>query len=822
MRNFLAETQGAARFRNGFRVAHHTRLNRIPFILPFQFNNAQAYQLEFTHKKLRFYKDEGIILESNKTISAITKANPAVVTSNAHGYANGDEVFLNDVTGMTQVNGKAFIVANKAANTFELTDQDGVNVDSTNYGVFTAGVANRIYEIDTPYDQGLDLKKLKVTQNADTMYIDHPYYEPRKLTRTGHASWTLSLYTRTADPFLSKKNITAITLASPGVLTSVGHGLAVGDIVIIEGIIGTVELNSRVYEVNTVPSVDTLTLKDYVTQVVVDTTAYTAWSSAGYLSKANLLPACPAFYEGRLYHGGMEADPDKFIGSRAPDSTGTPRYEDYTSGTDADHAIYFSIADGEVNRIFWLIGTNRLMFAGTFGTETRISGETSDKAITPTSINVRAENRLGVADIAPINKENIVIYVQRGSLTLRSFEFDALTDSFVSVDRNLVSEHVTKSGITQIAWQTGRPDILWATRSDGKLLGLTFKSREDVSGWHVHDTGAAHGDKFLGVSIMPRPSQFDQVWAATERIIDGHTRRFMEFMEDEAEIPDFFDFYTDDESIDDDREIYIRAILEAQKEYLHLDCALTYDGTELGTDANATMTPSAVTGTAITLTASAAVFKSTDVGREIWKKAINGVGEGRAVITAYTDTTHVTANVLADFDSTTAIAAGKWYMTTASLTNLDHLEGRVVTVVTDGGVHPTRTVTDGAITLDYQSSKVHVGLPYIGHLEPMNIEGGGTSGAAQAKFKNINRVGIRFFNTLGAEVGTDQYDAEQVSFSEMPLQVGSPQLLFSGIKDVHLTDSWDLDKKIYVRQPNPLPCIVQLLEVWCETDNDAG
>lgn len=784
--------------------------------------------MEWTHKKLRFYKDEGIILESNKIITGITKANPAVVTSAAHGYANGDEVFINDVVGMTQVNGKSFIVAGVAANTFQLTNQDGNNVDSTAYTTYSsAGIANRIYEIDTPYDEGLDLSKLKVTQNADTMYVDHPYYEPRKLTRSGHTSWSLALYTRTNDPFLSKKNISAITLANPGVLTfTAAHGLVVGDIIIIEGIVGTAQLNSRVYQVNTTPAVDTLTLKDYVTQTVVDTSAYTAWSSAGYASKQELLPSCLTFYEGRLYHGGMAGDPDKFIGSRSPNATGTPRYEDFTSGTDADHAIYFSIADGEVNKIFWLIGTNRLMFAGTFGTETKITGETSEKAITPTSINVRAENRLGVADVSPINKENIVIYVQRGGLTLRSFEFDALTDSFVSVDRNLVSDHITKSGITKIVWQTGRPDLLWARLENGKLLGLTFKSREEISGWHVHETGASEGDKFLDVSIMPRPSKFDQVWAVTERIIDGHTRRFMEFMEDEPDFPDFFDFYTGEDNFDADFAVYKLAMQEAQKEYLHLDCAVTYDGSEIGADASATMTPASgalVKDTAnVIFTASAAVFKSSDVGREIWKKAIDGVGEGRARITEFTNSTHVKCRILSAFDSVTAMAAGNWYLTTDELTNLDHLEGREVSIVADGGVHPVRTVADGAISLDYQVSKVHVGLSYAGYLEPMNIEGGGTTGPAQGKPKNINRVAIRFRNTLGAEAGTDPYDLEAIPFSQMPLQVGGPQLLYSGVKDIPLTDSWDMDKRIIVRQNNPLPCTVQLLEVWCETDNDGS
>lgn len=77
-------------------------------------------------------------LGANKTITAITKANPGVVSSTAHGFANGAYVVLN-VLGMGQVDDRVFRVANQAANTFEL---EGEN--TTLYDTFTSGVANEI------------------------------------------------------------------------------------------------------------------------------------------------------------------------------------------------------------------------------------------------------------------------------------------------------------------------------------------------------------------------------------------------------------------------------------------------------------------------------------------------------------------------------------------------------------------------------------------------------------------------------------------------------------------------------------------------------
>ena len=84
------------------------------------------------------YQDGGIVTESGKTISGATKANPVVITATSHGFSNGDHVIISGVVGMTELNGTTGIVANKGTNTFELTDVDGTNINSsafTTYGM---------------------------------------------------------------------------------------------------------------------------------------------------------------------------------------------------------------------------------------------------------------------------------------------------------------------------------------------------------------------------------------------------------------------------------------------------------------------------------------------------------------------------------------------------------------------------------------------------------------------------------------------------------------------------------------------------------------
>jgi hypothetical protein len=60
-----------------------------------------------------------------RTVTAVTATNPVVVTSAGHGFANGAQVYLTDLVGMSELNGRTFTVANQAANTFELSGEDG-------------------------------------------------------------------------------------------------------------------------------------------------------------------------------------------------------------------------------------------------------------------------------------------------------------------------------------------------------------------------------------------------------------------------------------------------------------------------------------------------------------------------------------------------------------------------------------------------------------------------------------------------------------------------------------------------------------------------
>jgi hypothetical protein len=108
-------------------------------------NGAYVRYIERLHSRVfaelddAFFVDSGATYDSPVDISAITKANPGVVTATSHGFSDGDTVDLSDILGMTELNGVRVIVANKTANTFELTDEDGDDIDTTDYTTYLSG-----------------------------------------------------------------------------------------------------------------------------------------------------------------------------------------------------------------------------------------------------------------------------------------------------------------------------------------------------------------------------------------------------------------------------------------------------------------------------------------------------------------------------------------------------------------------------------------------------------------------------------------------------------------------------------------------------------
>jgi hypothetical protein len=134
-------------------------------------------------------------------------------------FNNGDWIFIENVGGMTELNGNTYVVAGATATTVQLVDVYGNAVNSTAYGIYTGGgTASEVYTVVTPYDEQ-DLPYLKFTQSADVMTLccvnqeTGTEYPPVDLARNSSTDWTFSGVVE--DPQTRPTNVTAVVNVDP-------------------------------------------------------------------------------------------------------------------------------------------------------------------------------------------------------------------------------------------------------------------------------------------------------------------------------------------------------------------------------------------------------------------------------------------------------------------------------------------------------------------------------------------------------------------------------------------------------------------------------
>ena len=512
LENMLVHPQGAAARRVGTQFISEVKTSSAKTrLIPFEFSTTQTYVLEFGNTYIRMFKDKGQITEGDVTVTAITKANPGVVTATSHGYADGDIVILSSVVGMTEVNGKTFKVSNKATNTFELENVDGVDVDTSGFTTYSSGGdANKIYEIVSPYLTA-ELFELKFAQSADVMYITHPNHEVMKLSRTGHTAWTLTEVAFTDGPYLAT-NSTATTLTPGQAGTGTGVNITASAITGINGGVGWLATDvGRILKFNSGKAI--ITARTNTTVVVATiTTAFTntdatAAFNLGAFSDTTGHPSCVSFFEQRLVFAGTTDEPQTLYFSKSGD------YENMTTGTNADDAMVYTIASNQVNKIRYLKAVRTLLI-GTTGGEFSVSADGTDAAVTPTNVTIKRQSSHGAANVDAQPAGNAVLFLQRAKRKIRELAYNYDSDGYVAPDLTILNETVTNSGITEMAYQQAPDSILWCVRDDGVLAGLTYQRTDNVVAWHRHIIG---GKSDTGKNIIQQKINF----TANGTIVNG-------------------------------------------------------------------------------------------------------------------------------------------------------------------------------------------------------------------------------------------------------------------------------------------------------------
>jgi hypothetical protein len=762
-RNCIIRPYGLVMRRVGTEYITSTKNNGVAKLIKFVFSNTDAYMIEMGAGYFRFYTNGGAVIKTLADTDAwLTATN----------YVVGDFVKESSII--------YYCIEDHTSGTFA-TD---LAADKW--------VAQDIYELPNEYTEDqLDL--IQYAQIDDVIKLVAPTTDtstdmyPKELIRFSSNEWTFTDVDFICTPFLDD-NLTTTTItpsATTGTITltastSIFESGHIGSFWKIGGTTGTPSLQGYV-QITAYSSGTSVTA--VVQSTLSGTGATTDWAE-GAFSDVRGYPSCISLFSGRLYYARTTYEPRGVWGSRPY------AYESFLPAVDNedDGAIDIELgATGDSNDIK-MLASGLALVVGTYGGEFVVTAGDGGTAITPSSVTASKRTSWGSEQIQPINLGSFIYYMQRGARKLREFYYLNDYQTYKSVDMSILSEHITESGLKDIAYQQNPDSVIWGCRNDGKITAFCREVDQEVAAWSLIDTDGL----YESVEILPSyDGYYDETWYIVNRTIDGQTKRYIERSQNPI-------------------------TPEIQEECFYVDCGLTYDAYSI-TDGN-NLTLSALTGS-ITITSDSSIFSASDVGYRIRAIDSNKNILGQAKITAYTSDTEVTATVIKDFDSLT-YTGGYWGLSVKELTNLDHLEGKTVQILADGGVVPPEIVDSGSLTLDIDGWYINVGLHYQSYIKTLPIDAGSQNGTSIGKRKRINELSLRVWRSLGMSVGYDLDNLQNIIYRQANTEMGLPEEFITDIiTNIKYNQGWVWSNSITISQEEPLPMnILQIAPIMTEVD----
>lgn len=745
MENFFPLVQGPARRRGGTRYVAEVRASaHRTWLAKFQFSTSQVYQLEIGDFYMRFFTGRAPLMAPTDT---------AWVTATAYAVADVVTQFGNiyycktaHMSGATLAGDIAYWHQMPASGEYEIPTPWAVADLTSSEGTFT----------------------LDMQQSGDIIYVTHPSYYPRKLSRYGATEWTITEADIKGGPFddvdpdqavtvyASARTGTGVTLtasAATFAATDVGRLFyleqkkanaikpwvsgqipGTGNLRRSNGITykalngatcnavapthtsgsefdGDVGVNWEYQD----PGYGWAKITGYTSPTVVTATVLSDLPDQAVLvGNATTRWAFGSWGSGAGYPshvfffrnrlGFMRARDRKLWLGVAAD------YEDFKDRDaggriTADMAITRTLESDEANTIQYVVADDALII-GTAGGEHICREMTDSDPFGPENVNITKSSEYGSRSVKPVRAGGSMLFVQRSGRKLRELSIDPVSGGYHSTDMSVLAPHMTPKGmsITQLAYQKEPHSIVWGRRSDGLLLGFTF----DKEQYAEPPYGGWHrhpiGSSGIVEAILTSPSPDND--RDDLWLIVRRTINGVSRRYIEVMMAEY-------ESGDD------------REDAFYVDCGLTYDG--------------------------------------------------------------IPATVM----------SGLW-----------HLEGKAVDVLVDGGAHPQRTVSSGQITLQAPASVVQVGLPCHAKIATLKLEAGATDGTAQGKTKRTNRMGVRLLDTLGGKMGPTEDKLDTLRFRAIEAPMDEPPPLFTGDKEMIWPGGYEKEGNIWYVQDQPLPATV--------------
>ncbi len=775
MRNFIAKPQGPAENRPGFsfvkEVKDSTKATRL---LSFTFNTTQTMVIEMGDQYFRFHT-QGLTLQYSAGAAYNGSTNysiGAIASSGGNNY-------------YSRTGGSGRALSN-----------------ATHWYLLPADLT---YEIPSPFLEA-ELFDVHYVQSADIITMVHPNHAPRELKRFGATNWqleTINFGTPIAAPggvsasrtIPSSSNTDSDTyethrykvtaVLADLISESAGSSTAsVNNNIYVTGARNNISWNSRAgasrYRVYKEQGGIYGFIGETTSTSLTDNNIGPDFSRTppifeNEFNNTNNFPGAVSYFEQRRVFAGTNNEPQSIFMTKS----GTESNLSFGLPIRDDDRVKFKVAAREANTIRHIVPLTQLVLL-TGSAEWRVSSINND-AITPSSISVKPQSYVGANNAQPVIVNNSMVYAAARGGHIRELGYNWQANGFITGDLSLRAPHLFDNlTISDMALSKSPIPIVYFVSSSGKLIGLTYVPEQSIGAWHQHDTDGT----FESIATVSEGND-DVLYAVVKRTINGNSVRYVERMGTRN--------------------------FNQQRDCFFVDAGATLNGTN--TDPTRTVTISGGTtytrGEVVTITANYNLFNAPpstdDVGDAI--VLVDGTNYYRLNIVATSTQQIATAKLDRDLpvaQRNTAITT--FEVARNKITGITWLEGKTISILADGAVHPQRVVSSGTITLDRASTVVHLGLPYDSDLEtlPLALQ---AEAFGQGRVKNLNHAWLRVLESSGIFAGpTADKLVEAKQRTTEPY--GSPPSLKTEDIKMMLTPTWADYGQIFIRQSDPLPLTI--------------
>lgn len=414
---------------------------------------------------------------------------------------------------------------------------------------------SRLYSTPTPFNAS-ELDELDFEQVGDVLYFAHENHAPTKLVRSGHVDWDWSVLD--FKPSIDAPAGLTSTLTRPNRdQDNDGNSYFPQNATYVVTAYNE-DTGQESRPSNTTVQYNDLGLKRNYNQLtwsaVSGATHYRVYKSDntqqfGYIGNTSATtfrddnigadlsegppsadnpfavagdyPGCITFHEQRAFWGRSRNRPNGIWGSRSAD------YEnmDFHRPLRSDDALALGLVATKLNSINKMISTKQGLLALTSNNIFLITGSDEDFISASPPPRAVPEAARGSSRLDPIRLDSVIIY-QTSEKEVHTLGYEFQYDGIRTNDVTIFSRHLFER-LSLVSWDYARlpGSVIWAVRSDGSALAMTWDQAQEVWGWTLIETDGL----FKGVCVV-RENGEDRPYFLIERTIEGQPRLFIERM----------------------------------------------------------------------------------------------------------------------------------------------------------------------------------------------------------------------------------------------------------------------------------------------------